>query len=80
MILRRNIMSADDEIKLIKNIVLGNHAAYKDIFLKYFPKVKYFIVHFVKSETIAEDLAQEILAPLTNRNCHDNVRISQNNR
>jgi RNA polymerase sigma-70 factor (ECF subfamily) len=57
-------MSVNDEAKLVENIALGDHAAYKEIFLKYFPKVKYFIAHFVKSETIAEDLAQEIFIKL----------------
>ena len=58
------MMNANDEAKLVKNIALGDHASYREIFLKYFPKVKYFIVHFVKSETIAEDLAQEIFVRL----------------
>jgi len=56
--------SANDEEKLVKKIALGDHAAYRDIFLKYFPKVKYFIAHLVKSETDAEDLAQEIFVRL----------------
>ena len=56
------IKQIDDE--LVRKITLGDHAAYKEIFLKYFPKVKYFIVHFLKSETIAEDLTQEIFVKL----------------
>ena len=57
-------MSAIDETMLVENIALGDHAAYKEIFLKYFPKVKYFIAHFVKSEIIAEDLSQDIFVRL----------------
>ena len=57
-------MNINDEVILVRNIAMGDHASYKQIFLKYFPKVKYFIAHFVKSETIAEDLTQEIFVKL----------------
>jgi len=57
-------MNIGDESKLVENIALGDHAAYKEVFLKYFPKVKYFIAHFLKSETTAEDLTQEIFVKL----------------
>ena len=49
---------------LIKEVARGSHSAYKELFLEYFPKVKYFIAHFVKSETVAEDLAQDIFVKL----------------
>ena len=49
---------------LSTDIASGNHEAYKKVFMAYFPKVKYFIVSFVKSEAIAEELAQEVFAKL----------------
>jgi RNA polymerase sigma-70 factor (ECF subfamily) len=49
---------------LVSEIASGSHAAYKDLFMTYFPKVKIFIVHFVKSEATAEDLAQEIFVKI----------------
>ncbi len=57
-------MSTNDELKLAKKLALGDHVAYKELFMKYFPKVKYFIAHLVKSETTAEELAQEIFVKL----------------
>ena len=53
-----------DKQSFIKELASGNHTAYKELFMTYFPKVKYFIVHFVKSEATAEELAQEIFVKL----------------
>lgn len=44
----------------IKELVAGNHNAFRSLFMEYFPKVKYFIVHLIKSHVIAEELAQDI--------------------
>jgi len=33
---------------------------YEEIFMGYFPKVKYFITSFIKSPTVAEELAQDV--------------------
>lgn len=44
----------------IRNLALGSHDAFKSLFMSYFPKVKYFISHLVKSEIIAEELAQDV--------------------
>jgi RNA polymerase sigma-70 factor (ECF subfamily) len=52
-------MSKDD-IQYVRELVLGNHSAYKSLFIKYFPKVKYFISHIVKSDAVAEELSQDI--------------------
>lgn len=52
-------MSKDD-ILYVRELVLGNHEAYKSLFMKYFPKVKYFIAHLIKSDAIAEELAQDV--------------------
>ncbi len=52
-------MSKEDN-QYVKKLVLGNHNAYRFLFMKYFPKVKYFISHIIKSESAAEELAQDI--------------------
>jgi len=51
----------DEDSLIVKEVALGSHKAYKILFNKYFPKVKYFITHLIKSETTAEDLAQDVL-------------------
>lgn len=49
-----------DESKYIEQLALGSHKAFRFIFMKYYPKMKYFIAHIVKSEAVAEDLSQEV--------------------
>ena len=49
-----------DKYNLTKEIASGKHSAYRELFLTYYPKVKYFIAHFMKSDIVAEDLAQDI--------------------
>ncbi len=44
-------------VQALKN---GNHQAFQKIFVTYFKKIKYFIYSFIKSETDAEELAQEV--------------------
>ena len=39
---------------------MNEETAFYQLYMKYFPKVKYFIDCFVKSEVIAEDLSQDI--------------------
>lgn len=48
------------DIQNVNELVLGNHVAYKSLFMKYFPKVKCFISHMIKSEAVAEELAQDV--------------------
>jgi RNA polymerase sigma-70 factor (ECF subfamily) len=50
----------NEETQRMKELASGSHEAYKALFLKYFPKVKYFITHLVKSEAIAEELSQDV--------------------
>lgn len=50
----------NDEYKCIERLASGDHDAFRSIFMKYFPKMKYFIAHIVKSEEVAEDLSQEV--------------------
>lgn len=48
------------EQQYLSQIANGNHDAFRIIFMKYYPKMKYFITQFVKSEAIAEELSQDI--------------------
>lgn len=50
----------NEEYTYLEKIASGDHHAFRYIFMKYFPKVKYFISHMVKSEAIAEELSQDI--------------------
>ncbi len=50
-----------DTLLALKN---GDHAAFERIFLFYFNKVKYFINGFIKSESDAEELAQEVFVKI----------------
>lgn len=38
----------------------GEHNAFRSLYMKYFPKMKYFITHMVKSEAVADELTQDI--------------------
>lgn len=53
-------MPRNKESKYINELSLGNHEAYDYLFLKYYPKVNYFIQHLVKSSEVSKDLAQDI--------------------
>jgi len=55
-----NQVMQNEEHNYLERTALGDHEAFRSIFMKYFPKVKYFIVHIVKSEELAEDLSQDI--------------------
>ena len=49
-----------EEIECLRRIAGGDHDAFRSIFMKYYPKMKYFIFNIVKSEAIAEELSQDI--------------------
>jgi RNA polymerase sigma-70 factor (ECF subfamily) len=49
-----------DESVDLEKLTLGDHEAFRRLFMRYYPKVKCFINYFVKSEAIAEDLSQDI--------------------
>lgn len=49
-----------EDAQNVQKLILGEHNAFKSLFMKYFPKMKYFIAHFVKSDAVAEELAQDI--------------------
>ncbi len=50
----------DDEIKYLKSLSAGNYSGFEAIFMRYYPKVKYFIYSFIKNEEEARDIAQDI--------------------
>jgi RNA polymerase sigma-70 factor (ECF subfamily) len=49
-----------EDAQYVRELVLGEHSAFRFLFMKYFPKMKYFISHFVKSDAVAEELSQDI--------------------
>lgn len=53
-------MSHNEEHIIIMGVVSGEHNAFRALFIKYYPKVNYFITHFIKSEEVAEELSQDI--------------------
>ena len=49
-----------EDLQNVQRLIIGNHDAFKALFMKYFPKMKYFIAHMVKSDDVAEELSQDI--------------------
>lgn len=54
----------EKDTSYIKELTAGSHVAFRGLFMKYFPKVKYFIGHLTKTESIAEELAQDVFMSL----------------
>ena len=48
----------------IEELRNGSHKAYGDVFVAYYGKIKFFINGFIKSDDIAEELAQDIFLRL----------------
>ena len=57
-------MIVDIEHKVIKKLSEGDQGAFRIVFEHYYPRVHEFIRRIVKSETIAEDIAQDIFVKL----------------
>ena len=53
-------MKQNEDRNDLEKIASGDHDAFRSIFIKYYPKTKYFVTHIVKSEDVAEDLSQDI--------------------
>lgn len=49
-----------DETTFLERFAAGNHAAFRELFMRYHLKVYYFVLGLVKSEGDAEDLTQEV--------------------
>jgi RNA polymerase sigma-70 factor (ECF subfamily) len=67
-------MKKDEHIDL-EQLASGDHEAFRRLFMLYYPKVKTFIVYFVKSEAIAEDLSQDVFEDIwLNRDLLSNLK------
>ena len=65
----------EEEQRLAQELATGSRKSFQEIFMRYYPKVRYFVLGLVKSEEDAEDLAQDIFAKLwTNRAAFAEVR------
>ena len=49
---------------MVSQFSQGSHIAFKALFMRYYPKVRSFIMGLVKSESEAEDLTQEVFLKL----------------
>ena len=56
-------MTADSR-NLLENIAQGDNEAFKTLFEMFYPKVKVFLVKFLKDDKAAEDIAQDIFVKL----------------
>jgi RNA polymerase sigma-70 factor (ECF subfamily) len=50
----------NEETQIVKELASGSHEAFKTLYTKYYPKVKYFITHLIKTEAIAAELSQDV--------------------
>ena len=53
-----------DDKELISLLKKGTHDAFNKIFIRYYSKVYFFILGFIKDEDDAKDLAQDIFVKL----------------
>ena len=47
-----------DEKSILEQFAVGNHTAFRELFMRYHLKVYYFVLGLVKSESDAEDLTK----------------------
>lgn len=59
-------MEEKNESTDLEKLAAGNIDVFHSFFLKYYPKVQKFILFFVKSEAVAEDLSQDIFLHIWN--------------
>ena len=52
------------DITTIEALQNGDHKAFEEVFLTYFDKVKYLLTGLLRSESDAEELAQDIFVKL----------------
>lgn len=57
-------MDKEEEKILMKKMSEGDESAFGQLFMAYYPKVRYFIYGFLKSNEEAEDLTQEVFLKL----------------
>ncbi|WP_455592122.1 RNA polymerase sigma-70 factor [Bacteroides sp.] len=53
-----------NEKQWLQAVARGDHDAYRSLFVRYYPKVRFFILGLIKTESEAEDLAQDVFAKL----------------
>lgn len=53
-------MQKKNERTYLNELASGSHEAFHYLFITYYPKVKFFINFFVRSEKVAEDLSQDV--------------------
>ena len=53
-----------DATNLLQSIASGDNEAFKTLFDMFFPKVKVFLVKFLKDDKAAEDIAQDIFVKI----------------
>lgn len=59
----RNMENTVDE-KILDALRDGNHEAFETVFISYYNKTKYFIYGYIKSETDAEELTEDLFVNL----------------
>lgn len=57
-------MNNNVDIRTLESLQHGNHDAFEAVFITYYSKVKAFIYGYIKSETDAEELAEELFVNL----------------
>lgn len=57
-------MSSSVDIHILNNLRKGDHKAFENVFITYYPKIKSFIFGYIKSEEDAEELAQDLFVML----------------
>lgn len=57
-------MVANRDTENLIKLAQGNQQVFSDLFFSYYPKVKNFVTSIVKSDSVAEDIAQDIFLRL----------------
>ena len=65
---------------LLENIAAGDNEAFKTLFDMFFPKVKVFLVKFLKDDKAAEDIAQDIFVKFHQRRVYFSFLLASSMR
>jgi RNA polymerase sigma-70 factor (ECF subfamily) len=57
-------MSNKIDIKTLESLKNGEHKAFEMVFIAYYNKIKIFILAYLKSDSEAEDLAEDLFVSL----------------
>lgn len=58
------------DLELLSKLSIGNHEAFRDLFVAYYPKVKSFINHLIKNEAVSQELSQDIFVKIWENRLH----------